>query len=235
MSYDPKADCKVLYDKVCGQHDEISDFRAKLLALLPIVSGAGIFLLIQKSGIPSELFPHLLAIGLFGIVVAMGLFVFELQGIQHCHVLIYTAEKLEKELSNTFKGAFRCKPRPTCRMGVPVAARMIYSAVIGAWAYIAALGYTSTTGDSVSPTPFNVRVGQAVDVTFEGRSVTPALRDVRFPLWVAVTAAVLVFLAGWLYHHISETALNRAKKTDAALLFADVETYTARAQVAEIS
>lgn len=63
---------QVLYEQVCSQHDGIADFRAKLLALLPIASGAGIFLLFEKGGIPSALSPHLVAIGLFGIAVTTG-------------------------------------------------------------------------------------------------------------------------------------------------------------------
>ena len=37
---------KVAYEHIWKAHDGISDFRAKLLALLPLASGAGIFLLL---------------------------------------------------------------------------------------------------------------------------------------------------------------------------------------------
>lgn len=36
------------YEEVCRSHAAIVDFRGKLLALLPIASGAGIFLLLEQ-------------------------------------------------------------------------------------------------------------------------------------------------------------------------------------------
>jgi hypothetical protein len=39
---------KTAYEEICRAHDGISEFRAKLLALLPIASGAGIFLLLNQ-------------------------------------------------------------------------------------------------------------------------------------------------------------------------------------------
>jgi len=51
MSEERKADSEVeglkaLYEQVCNAHNGIADFRGKLLTLLPIASGAGIFLLL---------------------------------------------------------------------------------------------------------------------------------------------------------------------------------------------
>jgi hypothetical protein len=47
-------DVKNVYDDVCRRHDGIADFRAKLLTLLPIASGAWIFLLIGKDALAGD-------------------------------------------------------------------------------------------------------------------------------------------------------------------------------------
>lgn len=74
------------YTEVCKTHQGIADFRAKLLALLPLASGAGIFVILG-SGTPKPGAADLAAIGLFGFAVTFGLFMYELRGIQHCHAL----------------------------------------------------------------------------------------------------------------------------------------------------
>src|SRR5947209_80517 len=82
------------YSEVCKSHGAITEFRAKLLALLPLASGTGIFLLLSKKAEPVDL-THLGAIGLFGMVVTLGLFFHEIRGIQHCNDLIRRAKELE--------------------------------------------------------------------------------------------------------------------------------------------
>jgi hypothetical protein len=131
---------KALYEEVCRQHDGITDFRAKLLGFLPLASGAAILLLPKNGAALSVHAPHLLAIGMFGILVTMGLFVHEIRGIEKCVTLIKVARSLEKRLSNELEGAFRSK-RPAIEMRTP--ARIIYFAVALAWAYIAVVGAVS--------------------------------------------------------------------------------------------
>src|SRR4029453_11233264 len=62
------------YEEVCRSHAATTDFRGKLLALLPLASGAGLFLLLEQRdpGAP------LAAIGVFGCAVTLGLFIYEL-------------------------------------------------------------------------------------------------------------------------------------------------------------
>jgi Domain of unknown function (DUF4440) len=137
---------QALYDQVCRQHDGISDFRAKLLALLPIASGAGIFLLLQKDGLEQLLSPHSLVIGLFGIAVTTGLFFYELRGIQKCIALIGAARELEQGLSRQFEGAFRCKPDSVWGISAETSALIIYPSVIGSWTYVFTLGLPKGLG-----------------------------------------------------------------------------------------
>src|SRR5688572_27151269 len=88
---------KAVYEQVCNAHNSIAEFRGKLLTLLPIASGAGIFLLLSKDLNP-KVMPHLLAVGIFGAAVTVGLFVYELVGIHRCQTLRKKGDIIEKEL-----------------------------------------------------------------------------------------------------------------------------------------
>ena len=126
------------YTEVCKTYHAISDFRGKLLALLPIVSGAGISLLISKNHSPdSSLF---LAAGIFGVLVTLGLFFYELRGIQKCKSLIILGGKIESELKIEL-GQFKDRPRRIAGfIGAETAGWVIYMAVLLAWLYVAWVG-----------------------------------------------------------------------------------------------
>jgi hypothetical protein len=143
---DKVRDIKTLYDEVCRRHDGIAEFRGKLLTLLPIASGAGIFLLLAKDSVTPSVLPHLLPIGTFGVLVTLGLFGYELRGIQECNALIRAAKKLEKELLPELSdfGPFKFRPNPLFGVGATGAALLIYPAVTGAWVYVAAVGWVAT-------------------------------------------------------------------------------------------
>jgi hypothetical protein len=88
------------YQEVCKSHSGITDFRAKLLALLPIASGAGIGLLViqgkdQVSSIEGAL---LIGLGIFGAIVTVGLFLYELRQIDICKQLRNHAAWIEQKL-----------------------------------------------------------------------------------------------------------------------------------------
>jgi hypothetical protein len=88
------------YQEVCKSHAGITDFRAKLLALLPIASGAGIGLVVIQgdealSAVGAGL---LIALGVFGAIVTIGLFLYELRQIDVCKHLRNHAAWIEKEL-----------------------------------------------------------------------------------------------------------------------------------------
>ena len=142
MSED-KQNLRTAYEEVCRLHDGIADFRAKLLALLPLASGAGIFLLVAGDRRPEP--AHLPAIGVLGVLVTLALFIFELRGIQRCKGLRDCGKQLEcKLLGNAHGlGAFTDEPAPALGFVRNTAAsNLIYSAVGAAWAYVA------TSGDS---------------------------------------------------------------------------------------
>jgi hypothetical protein len=95
------------YGEVCRSHNAITDFRAKLLALLPIASGAGIGLLATqaKGEIPTWL-PVVL--GTFGALVTVGLFFYEFHQMDDCQQLRSHGVWIENQLGIP-AGQFRSK------------------------------------------------------------------------------------------------------------------------------
>lgn len=129
-------DVKTVYGQLCDSYRAIDTFRTTLLSLLPLASGAGIFLLFQKDAITPEQKSFLLPIGAFGFVITLGLFLFEIYGIKKCGALITAGRKLE-QLAD-IRGQFFCRPRAVARViDEPFASGVIYPAVLAAWAYLA--------------------------------------------------------------------------------------------------
>ena len=126
------------YTEVCRSYHGISEFRGKLLALLPIVSGAGISLLISKNySIDSS---HLLAVGIFGTLVTLGLFLYELRGIQKCKRLIILGAQLENALKIE-SGQFNDRPKRIAGfIGAETAGWVVYMTVLSGWVYVAWIG-----------------------------------------------------------------------------------------------
>lgn len=145
-----------VYQEICRSHDRIVDFRAKLLAFLPLVSGAG---LVAVSRIAKEGDPHLLSIGLFGGLAAFALYLYELRGIRRCLVLNRRGAELEevligerKDLQGVFdrpKPESERKPETERKKGLvsnTYAAAIIYASMISIWFYVASCGIPLVTG-----------------------------------------------------------------------------------------
>jgi hypothetical protein len=88
------------YQELCRSHSGITDFRAKLLALLPIASGTGIGLLVfqVKSDVKNVEALLLIGLGVFGALVTFALFFYELRQIDVCKQLRNHGAWLEREL-----------------------------------------------------------------------------------------------------------------------------------------
>lgn len=69
--------------ELCDSYRAIDAFRGKLLGALPLVSDTGIFLLIREPGKEVET-ALLMPLGWFGVLVTLGLFIFEIYGIRRC-------------------------------------------------------------------------------------------------------------------------------------------------------
>jgi hypothetical protein len=127
------------YTEVCRSYERIDDFRAKLLGLLPLVSGTGLFLLLERAktnvgdgGSPELLVPA----GIFGFVVTIGLLLYELRGIQRCIRLATVGHAFEGQMG--VEGRFRQWPPSLWRfINEPIAAAFIYPGVLAAWTFLA--------------------------------------------------------------------------------------------------
>jgi hypothetical protein len=131
-------DLTTAYGELCTTYNSIRDFRGKLLALLPLASGGGIFFLIDQ--VPS---PLLIPVGLIGAFVTIGLWLYELHNMQRCHDLIKRGQEWEKVLTNNRGGQFTDHPYvrlPNKGSLVVKAATCVYGAVFIGWLFIVALG-----------------------------------------------------------------------------------------------
>jgi catechol 2,3-dioxygenase-like lactoylglutathione lyase family enzyme len=108
--------------------------------LLPIASGAGIFLLLGEfSGDDRKL---LVPIGIFGAVVTFGLFMYELRGIEDCTALRERARNIEHRLGipvdlSQFGRWWGGKLSLVDEIG---AAWIVYTAVLASWIFVAGAG-----------------------------------------------------------------------------------------------
>ena len=127
-----------VYEQLCRSYHEIDNFRAQLLERLPFATGAGIFLLYVtgNESLPPKTQTFLPAMGLFGFVVTLGLFAYEIYGIMKCHTLILAGKQIEALLGLT--GQFAHRPRSVLgKINESFAAGVIYPAVLAAWAFLA--------------------------------------------------------------------------------------------------
>jgi hypothetical protein len=136
-----------IYQHVCESYHNVDDFRMKLLGLLPVATGAGVFLLLsgkaelldnasENANAQESLIQQALgAIGIFGFLFTLGLFAYELFGIKKCHYLIRAGTKLEDELH--IRGQFRNRPAAVARfVAEPFASSIIYPASMAAWLFL---------------------------------------------------------------------------------------------------
>ena len=162
------------YQQLCSSYHAIDDFRAKLLGFLPLATGTGLFLVLDKlkggdpatldkikavdptildklkgidpaiieqlKGIDPKTASLLQAVGVFGFLITLGLFAYEIYGISKCGALIDAGKKMEVLLLNTPEdtrdGPFKSRPQNVaCIINEPFASGVIYSAVLASWAF----------------------------------------------------------------------------------------------------
>lgn len=142
LSSDKGQNLRAAYDQVCNGYHAADDFRATLLGLLPLASGASILLVLSNAltqgGQPAVPLPLLLPIGTFGFAITLGLYFYELRGIQYCTHLIEAGKALERQLKVAGKFFTRPKRRIAGYISEVSATNLIYAAVL-AWIFVAAV------------------------------------------------------------------------------------------------
>jgi hypothetical protein len=145
-----------LYEEVCKAHDSITDFRGKLLALVPTLSAVAFTLFIGTGKHFDQRL--LLPVGIFGVTVSLGLFCYELRGMFLCHELRDRGDKLERAMQqpegevrampghfldrkekNELKDAFKLLKEYSL-ISVPTASFLVYGSVILGWMVVAGFG-----------------------------------------------------------------------------------------------
>lgn len=122
------------YAEICSSIRTTDEISFKLLGLVPLVSGAGIVLLLDDNRPWS---PVTIFIGLFGAAVTFAIYRWEVRNIKICKWLRDRAEDLEREELALDKGQFYKRDDPPkvlgWRMGKTEAEQLLYAVIIGAW------------------------------------------------------------------------------------------------------
>ena len=127
---------RTVYQELCNSYRAIDEFRTKLLGLLPLATGTGIFILIMDDDTFRTVEDYLPYIGLFGFFITLGLLFYELYGIKKCTSLIKEGIRLEKIIGEQC-GQFTKRPFGVLGLiNEPSAASIIYPAVLAAWVFI---------------------------------------------------------------------------------------------------
>jgi hypothetical protein len=132
---------EALYARVCESYHAVDDFRMKLLGLLPVATGTGVFLLLNGNAEllgedDGQVSNALLAIGVIGFLFTLGLFAYELFGIKKCRELIKVGRRLEADVG--LPGQFRSRPGDLAGfINEPFASAIIYPASMAAWVFLA--------------------------------------------------------------------------------------------------
>jgi hypothetical protein len=147
-----------VYAEISASVRTTDDISFKLLGLVPLISGGGIFLLLDASKQP-DWSPVTIFIALFGAVATFAIYRWEVRNIQTCNWLIARGAELEElnwpeEKSGVAKGQFSnrdpeprvlgwmSKPDPNrkgqsrvlnWKMGKTDAERLLYTLTIVAW------------------------------------------------------------------------------------------------------
>lgn len=139
-----KNNLKEVYQQLCDSYRAIDDFRSKLLGFLPLATGTGIFLLLNKlpsiDNLTDQNKEIIFTIGVFGCLITFGLFLYEIYGIKKCGALIFTGQCIEF-LLNRQTGQFLTRPRKAKGwINEPAASGFIYPAVMAGWIYFGLYG-----------------------------------------------------------------------------------------------
>ena len=140
------------YTEVCLSYRAVDDIRIKLLGFLPIASAGGVFLLIRTDDTADP--AVFVAAGIFGSLVALGLFAYELFGIKRCHALIEAGKAIEEAmrlgLEPTYGAQFIRRPDPILgAIAEPLATALIYPAVLASWLYVALVEVVDDTNHAI--------------------------------------------------------------------------------------
>jgi|tagenome__1003787_1003787.scaffolds.fasta_scaffold19747125_1 hypothetical protein len=123
----------VIYAEVGANYRAIDDLRLRLLGLLPLATGTGIFLLLGSGTMP----PLVLAVsGVLGIFATISFFFYELHGVEKCAHFIHRGQQLEESMG--VPGSFTRRPHQIFRVvSELLPSQFVYPASFAGWTYVA--------------------------------------------------------------------------------------------------
>jgi hypothetical protein len=172
---------RLAYQELSKSYQAIVVFRAKLLGFLPLASGVSFFALLGQGKDPVPYYAWVA--GLFGFAITLGLFFYELRGLQRSTALEQAGRKLEAALGLN-NGQFTIQPTPNLHGFVDArgAAWLIFPTVLAGWAYIAGLQRLGVLWAAVVGMAIAIAVGlwlarrlKAVEAQHAASTVAPAL------------------------------------------------------------
>ena len=119
-----------LYGEVCASWRLLTDVRFKLMGFLPVLSGVGVLTLINSDNASPTLRA---ALGLLGLAVTMGLYIYDRRNSELYNDMISRAGKIEEELgvdTALFRG--RLLPKTTW-INHSNGTRLVYGASFASW------------------------------------------------------------------------------------------------------
>ena len=153
------------YTNLCNSIRFTDDVSFKLLGLVPLFSGSGMLVAVAKS----EWFwsPAIYAIGIFGGLITLGLFRWELRNIQTCKWLISCGAALEQSEDQVKPAQFYRRPESPMRWGKTEAEKLIYGATTLIWLLLPWLVYTTVRAkNSATPNGAPPRVDQTLNAIY---------------------------------------------------------------------
>jgi hypothetical protein len=131
------------YSEICTDIRTTDDISFKLLGFVPLVSGIGIFAVLDLLGGGVAPWPTTVFVSLFGATITFALFRWELRNIQICKWLRKRAEDLERDELKLTAGPFLGRHDAPMFLGHHIgkeqAEKLLYTTTIAAWLSLPAI------------------------------------------------------------------------------------------------
>ena len=125
------------YSEICADIRTTDDISFKLLGFVPLVSGIGIFAVLDLLGGNVASWPTTVFASLFGATITFALFRWELRNIQTCRWLRDRAASIEKDELKLTVGPFLGREKAPKFLGIELgktqAEKLLYTTTIAAW------------------------------------------------------------------------------------------------------
>lgn len=162
-----------VYTEVSSNYRAIDDIRLRLLALLPLATGAGVLVLLGAHSVSAAIG---VPVGVFGMVVTVSLYFYELHGVEKCAHFIDAGAKLEEDLK--VRGSFVNRPHNI--FGVVselLPSAFIYPASFAGWLFLALYHAGGIVRGAVTIAVFIAGVALSLGVIFVMETKRPSRRE----------------------------------------------------------